>query len=225
MRIALLLIAAFILAACGSKGPPVPDWKTDSANYIDRYKKAYLAGENTLADRHFERALNATSGAGKVVETARLWLIQCAVHKASRVTDACGHYAELANIATTAEDAAYAQFLSGQWNRLDEKALPSHYLPIIKAASGEIAQTNQALAAIADPLALLIGAGVLLERKQADDATLELAARTASDQGWRRPLLVYLKLQESRATERGDTSAKERLVVQIGLVEAALAQP
>jgi len=221
----LLLLSALSLTACGSKGPPIPDWKTDSSNYIERYKKTYLMGENTVSDRFFEQAVNATSGAGKVAETARLWLIQCALHKASLVTDSCERYAELAKTDTTAEDKAYFQFLTGQWNQVDVKALPDQYVSILKAATGDVAHTNEMLSAMTDPLSRLIGAGLLLERKQVNDATLALASQTASDQGWRRPLLVYLKLRESRAHERGDSATQERLNVQIRLVEEAIGQP
>jgi hypothetical protein len=225
MRIALLLISTLALAACGSGGPPVPDWKTDSANYIERYKKAYLMGESTLADSFFERAIDATSGAGKVAETARLWLVQCALHKASLAADACERYSEFARTDTTPKDRVYFQFLSAHWTGLDEDAMPSQYRPLIKDVTGDLAKTNEALRSMADPLSRLIAVGVLFERKQVNDATLELAAQTASDQGWRRPLLVYLKLQETRASERGDTAAKDRLAVRIRLVETALAQP
>lgn len=225
MKRLVLLMSVLVLAACGSKGPPVPDWKTDSSNYIERFKKAYLLGETTRADRFFKQAIDAAAGAGKVAETARLWLIQCAVHKASLASDSCERYAELARTDSTAEDKAYFQFLSGHWDQLDEKALPAQYAPLIKAAGAGVAQANQALGAIDDPLSRLIGAALLLERRQADEATLELAARTASDQGWRRPLLVYLKLQESRARERGDQAGQARLAVQIRLVEDTLAGP
>lgn len=225
MKKLLLLLSALTLTACGSKGPPIPDWKTDSSNFIERYKKTYLMGENTVADRFFEQAVSATSGAGKVAETARLWLIQCALHKASLATDSCERYAEMAKTDTTAEDKAYFQFLTGHWEQLDVKALPAHYVPILKAATGDVAHTNAALSAMTDPLSRLIGASLLLERKQVNDETLALATQTASDQGWRRPLLVYLKLRGSRAQERGDTDAQERLNVQIKLVEEAIGQP
>ena len=225
MRRLLLLGCVLMLGACGSKGPPVPDWKTDSANYIERYKKAYLMGENTLADSYFKRALDATSGAGRVAETARLWLIQCALHKASLASDNCQAYAELARTGSTTEDRTYYQFLTGQWDQLDAKSLPAQYLPILKAAGAGTAPLNAALKATADPLSRLIGASLLLNRKQADDDTLALAAETASDQGWRRPLLVYLKLQETRAKERGDTAAQTQLAVRIGLIESTLSQP
>ncbi|HYP68341.1 MAG TPA: lipoprotein [Thiobacillaceae bacterium] len=225
MRIFLVLGSALLLAACGSKGPPVPDWKTDSANYIERYKKAYLMGENTLADRQFTQALDATSGAGRIAETARLWLIQCALHKASLETDNCETYANLAQSDSTPADRAYYLFLTGRWDQLDVKFLPSQYAPLLKAATGDAALSNAALNAIADPLSRLIGASLLLNRKQTDDATLALAAETASDQGWRRPLLVYLKLEETRARERGDTTAQSQLAVRIKLLESTLRQP
>jgi len=225
MRRLLLLGSVLLLSACGSKGPPVPDWKTDSANYIERYKKAYLMGENTLADGYFKHALDATSGAGRVAETARLWLIQCALNKASLVSDNCETYAKLSQADSTAEDRAYYQFLTGTWVQLDVKSLPAQYVPILKLASGDAAPSNAVLKAIPDPLSRLIGASILLSRKQADDATLALAAETASDQGWRRPLLVYLKLQETRAKDRGDTGAQTQLAVRIRLIESTLSQP
>lgn len=225
MRRLLVLGAVLLMSACGSKGPPVPDWKTDSANYIERYKKAYLMGQNTLADGYFKRALDATSGAGRVAETARLWLIQCALHKASLVSDNCEAYAKLSQTDSTAEDRAYYQFLTGTWDQLDVKSLPGQYVPILKLASGDAGPSNTVLKAITDPLSRLIGAGVLLSRKQADDATLTLAAETASSQGWRQPLLVYLKLQETRALERGDTGAQSQLAVRIKLIESTLSQP
>ena len=225
MRRLLLLACVLLLSACGSKGPPVPDWKTDSANYIERYKKAYLMGENTLADQHFKQALDATSGAGRIAETARLWLIQCALHKASLADDNCAAYAELAKTDSTPEDRAYYQFLTGQWDQLDVKSLPAQYAPMLKAAAGGAAPFNAALKSTADPLSRLIGASILLSRKQADDNTLALATETASDQGWRRPLLVYLKLQETRAGERGDTAVQAQLGVRIRLIESTLRQP
>ncbi len=225
MRSLLLLGCVVLLSACGSKGPPVPDWKTDSANYIERYKKAYLMGQNTLADQHFKQALDATSGAGRIAETARLWLIQCALHKASLADDNCEAYAELARTGSSAEDLAYYQFLTGKWDQLDVKSLPAQYAPMLKAAGGGAAPFNAVLKSTADPLSRLIGASLLLNRKQADDDTLALAAEAASDQGWRRPLLVYLKLEETRAGERGDTASQARLAIRIKLIETTMTQP
>jgi hypothetical protein len=70
-----------------------------------------------------------------------------------------------------------------------------------------------------DPLARLLDASLLAMRKEADAATLTLAAETASAQGWRQPLLTYLKLQEAQAAAQGNASEQARLGLRIRLIE------
>ncbi|MFZ3261873.1 MAG: hypothetical protein WA135_13440, partial [Thiobacillus sp.] len=74
MKILLMLAGLIMLTACRG-GPPPPDWKTDAADLIERYQKHALLGENILAERYFQKAVGATGGAGRVAETARLWLV------------------------------------------------------------------------------------------------------------------------------------------------------
>ena len=50
-------------------------------------------------------------------------------------------------------------------------------------------------------------------------ATIELASDTASAQGWRRPLLAWLKVQALRAQQGGDAAALQALQRRIALVE------
>lgn len=78
------------------------------------------------------------------------------------------------------------------------------------------------LARIDDPLSRLLDASLLVMRKEADAATLTLATETASQQGWRQPLLTYLKLREKQALEQGRAEEAARLARRIGLVEQSL---
>jgi hypothetical protein len=48
---------------------------------------------------------------------------------------------------------------------------------------------------------------VLLQRELLTPADIALAADTASNQGWRRPLLAWLGVQLKRAQIAGDASA------------------
>jgi len=219
MKSLLALACLVLLTACGSGGPPPPDWKTDSADLIARYQKHALLGDNTLAERYFQQAVAATGGAGRVAETARLWLVRCATRRAMLIDDACAEYADLARVAPNAADQAYYQFVTLQWEGLDAALLPRQHQDLLRAPHG---RRGEALGKIGDPLARLLDASLLVMRQEADAGTLALATETASSQGWRQPLLTYLKLQQKQAAAQGDATELARLDRRIQLVEKSL---
>ena len=208
-----------VLSACGSSGPPTPDWKTDAVDFIERYKKHALLGEHDVAERFFQRALHATGGAGRISETARLWLVHCATRRANLQDDDCSEYAELAKLETSPEDRAYYQFVTLKWNELDAAKLPAQYVTLVKT---DAARLNTQIAAIEDPLSRLLAASLVTQRGQADHTTLTIAMETASNQGWRQPLLTYLKLLEKSAASRGAASEQQAYAVRIRLIEETL---
>lgn len=219
MRHLLLALLVMTLSACGG-GPRPPDWKQDSVSLLERYKKAELKGQNRLAESYFEQALAAVGGAARIEETARLHLVRCATRQASLSFEPCSGYLDFAKFGASAEDQAYYRFLGGQWDTLDPGKLPAQYRDF--QANREPAKTADTLRNISDPLSRLIAASIAVMHRQADDATLALAAETASEQGWRKPLLVYLKLLENRAVQNGDQAAAEKLRARIKLVEHTL---
>jgi len=219
MKTRIAIASLVLLTACGSGGPPPPDWKSDSADLIERYKKHALLGENTLAERYFQQAVTATGGAGRVADTARLWLLRCATRRAMLIDDACTEYADLARIEPNAADHAYYQFVTLRWDAIDVSLLPSQHRDLVRAPAGKRQET---LGRIADPLARLLDASLLVMRKESDAATLAQATETASSQGWRQPLLTYLKLQEKQAAAQGNADELARLAKRIQLVEKSL---
>ena len=219
MKFLLAIVALSLLTACGSGGPPPPDWKTDSADLIERYQKHALLGENILAERYFQQAIRATGGAGRVSDTAQLWLVHCATRRAMLIDDHCDEYARLAGAEPNAANEAYFQFLTLHWDAVDISLLPRQHQNWVSAP----AYVRPAmLASIDDPLARLLDASLLVMRQEADSSTLSLAAATASDQGWRQPLLTYLKLQQTQAAAQGNTAESARLALRIQLVEQSL---
>jgi len=220
MKSLLALAGLVMLAACGSGGPPPPDWKTDSADLIERYQQHALLGENTLAERYFQQAVAATGGAGRVAETARLWLVRCATRRAMLIDDACTEYAELAAVAPNSADQAYYQFVTLRWDVIDVAQLPAQHRDLVRAT---VDKRHDTLSRIADPLARLLDASLLVMRREANAATLALATETASERGWRQPLLTYLKLQQNQAAAQGNAAELARLAQRIQLVERSLA--
>jgi hypothetical protein len=220
MKALITLICLIVLSACGSGGPPPPDWKTDAADHIERYKKYALLGDNILAERYFQQAIAATGGAGRVADTARLWLVRCATRRAMLINDACAEYADLARIEPDAADQAYYQFITLRWDAIDIARLPTQHRALVSAPTGK---RNEVLNQVGDPLARLLDASLLVMRQEADATTLTLATETASSQGWRQPLLTYLKLQEKLAAEQGNAAELGRLAQRIKLVEQSFA--
>jgi len=219
MKRLLAVVCMALLTACGSGGPPPPDWKTDSADLIERYQKHALLGDNTLAERYFQQAVSATGGAGRINDTAQLWLVHCATRRAMLIDDPCAGYAQLAGIEPNAENEAYFQFLTLRWDAVDIKLLPRQHQNLVSAP----AHARPAmLATIDDPLARLLDASLLVMRQEADSSTLSVATATASDQGWRQPLLTYLKLQQTQAATQGNAAESARLALRIQLVEQSL---
>jgi len=220
MKSLLAFFGLILLTACGSGGPPPPDWKTDSADFIERYQKHALLGENVLAEHYFQRAIAATGGAGRVNDTAHLWLVRCATRRAMLIDDSCAEYPKLARSEPNAANEAYFQFLTLHWDTVDSALLPKQHQSLVSAPA---AARPALLSGIDDPLARLLDASLLVMRQEADSSTLTLATATASDQGWRQPLLTYLKLQHMQAATRGDSAELTRLSLRIQLVEQSLA--
>ena len=216
MKSLLAIAGLILLSACGSGGPPPPDWKTDAADHIERYQKHALLGENTLAERYFQQAITATGGARRVADTARLWLVRCATRRAMLIDDPCTEYVELAKIEPNAADHAYYQFLTLHWEATDIALLPQQHREWVSASAGT---RRTLLAQMDDPLARLLDASLLVMRQEADAATLTLATETASAQGWRQPLLTYLKLQAKQAETQNNAAELARLTRRIQLVE------
>jgi len=205
--IPMLCALGALLAGCASK-PPQPDWKVNAHSALEAYSDAYLKGDTAIADTEFARARKDVASTGRPELVAHAELVRCATRAASLEFDDCPGYAALAQDATPAER-AYAAYLAGRWQGLDAAQLPEQHRAIV--------QGKGTLAAIADPLSRLVAAGVLMRTEKITPADIALATDTASGQGWRRPLLMWLGISLKRAEAAGDPAAVARITRRIDL--------
>jgi hypothetical protein len=215
MRPLNLSVSALMLVACSS-APPAPDWKLSAEDSLKRAQAAYLQGRVSKApvqvhEAELARARSSVHASGKADVLATLELAFCAAQAAaldSKVAGGCAPFEALAAQASAA-DQSYAQYLRGQ-------AAPAQ-LDLLSAAHQSVARpsdataADKALTAIADPLTRLVAASARLQAGKATPATLQIAVDTASDQGWRRPLLAWLGLQIKAAELAGDVASAARL--------------
>lgn len=197
------LCMALALTAC-SNTPPPPDWQLNAQSSLQRAADAWLSGHSAIEAVEFARARSEVARTGQPERLARVELLRCATRVAALVFEPCTGFQALALDAAPAEH-AYARYLAGQAQAADAALLPPTQRPLAQATASTPTQTAQeaTLARIQDPLSRLVAAGVLLQRGNASPAVVALAADTAAAQGWRRPLLAWLQVQQAQAQAQG----------------------
>jgi hypothetical protein len=217
MRGAGALLVAVLLTACAS-GPAPPAWQADAQGAMERATAAHLAGESKASDAEMALARRALTSTGRTELLARAELMRCAAQVASLEFEPCARFEALRADAPAAER-AYADHLRARVLSADDIArLPAAQQAAATAVAGGQA-TPAGVQAIDDPQARLIAIAVLFQAGKASPALIDAAADTASAQGWRRPLLAWLKVQAMRAEKAGDAAEAQRLQRRITLVE------
>lgn len=213
---ALLIAALLLLAACA--GTPVPpDWQTNAQSSLENFSDAYFAGNARLAAQEFARARAEIAATGRPDLLARAELVRCAARVASLEFEACAGFEALAADAG-GEERAYAAFLAGRWQGLDASLLPAQHRALLAGAADA-----GALEAIEEPMSRLVAAGVLFRMNRLTPAGMAAATQTASDNGWRRPLLAWLGVQAARADAAGDAAEAARIRRRIEIVSTGAA--
>ena len=196
--VSIALCVAALLSACGG-APPAPDWQSNASAALKNFETAYLKGDTRVAEAEFARARAELASTGRADLVAHAELVRCAAQVASLAFDECPGFAALAADAG-APERAYAAYLSGRWQGLNFDLLPVQHRAV--ARGGTLP---------GDPLARLVAAGALLRAGRIDPAGISSASETASANGWRRPLLAWLGVQEKRAADAGDGEAASRV--------------
>jgi hypothetical protein len=207
-----MVVLALALGACAS-GPPPPDWQANAQLALERSTAAYLVGNARVETAEFDRARSEISRTGRVELRARAELVRCAARVASLVFEPCAGFEAVRADAPPAER-AYAGFLTGRVSAESLPLLPAQHRPAAAALSAALSGNTDAARSVqemADPLARLVAAGVLLQAGRASPALVTTGVDTASAQGWRRPLLAWLGVQATQAEKAGSIDEAQRI--------------
>lgn len=239
-RILVMMMSTAVLAGC-AQSTPAPQWKLRASSALAAYTERSLSGDIRAAQAEFQRATEALSRTGDPGLMAQAELIRCAVLLASLDTDTCSGLV-LGNAFVSEHEHAYLVYLNtaaGQGflapsgaTDLDRLAAQASRLPVqhqaiarflMRPASEDVKQAEplRLLRSMEDPLARLIASVVLLRSSRAGPDVIALAVDTASAQGWRSPLIAWLRVQQSVAQRSGDQAlyaqSTERLRIALQL--------
>ncbi|MBC7455256.1 MAG: hypothetical protein H7335_16470 [Massilia sp.] len=212
----MTLMMVLLLSACASRQVE-PAWRANAASALDSFTDAYLKGDSAIAATDFARARFETASTGRADLVAHAELLRCAVLTASLELGECAGFTPLAQDATAAER-TYAAYLAGRWQGLDVALLPEQHRAIVGSTGGT--GGTGALAGVADSLSRLVAAGAMLAAGRIAPPDIVTAIDTASKQGWRRPLLMWLGVAAQRARAPGDTVELARIERRIALASS-----
>lgn len=210
----VVMLALFVLGGCSSTPPP-PNWKMNAVSLLEHAQQRWLEGDSKSTDVALVKMRREIAQSGRIDLLARAELAICASRIGSLDFSPCAEFDKLAPD-TAASDQAYARFLATDWAGLDAKLLPAQYADLLGAKDD--AGANQSVSEIKEPLPRLIAAALLFRSGRANPATLVVAVETASERGWRRPLLAWLEVQLKRAQASGDLEAAAKLQRRMDLV-------
>lgn len=156
---------------------------------LNAFQRLYFAGQTQAAEAEFANARSELARTGRADLIARAELVRCAVRAASLELEECAGFEKL-RYGARPEEIAYADYLAGR---------------------GRHAATDEALSR-------LVAAAVQLKTGTIAPAGINAAVDIASAQGWRRPLLAWLGVQEKRASDAGDSETAVRIRRRIELI-------
>lgn len=202
------------LSGCASL--PTPDWQINAGSTLQRMQQALLQGNDRIATNEYQRARAEVAATGRPDLAARVELLRCAVWTASLQFEPCEGF-EALRLDAGPPELAYAAYLRGHMEPAQRGLLPPAQQPLAVAPPTGEAQLAL-LGKTDDPLSRLLAAALWLQAGQAAPAVIALAVDTASEQGWRRPLLAWLAVQQRRARDSGDIAEANRIGRRIELV-------
>lgn len=221
----LALILTVLLAACAT-APPTPEWLKLSSQSVNLATAAALQGQDRLAQHHWSAAMSQARRTASPEAMARVALIRCAVVQATTLQTPCPEFDALRALAPET-DQAYARYLQGLASASDVAVLPPVHRAVARAMlnSAEPSVVATTLRNTPDPLSRLIAASAVFQPLPSLQV-VGVAVDTASEQGWQRPLLTWLTLQQRLAQEAGQlelaAQAQQRL---LWLTEEAVTRP
>jgi hypothetical protein len=192
LKFCLLLSLVVSVTGCGGS-QTIPDWTYTAFDKLEAYKQASLAEKTAVAELHFQSAIAEVKKSGDLVLLARIHLTHYAVQTALLESFDDGEFLKIQAVQSDRSNEAFYAFLKGNFRREDITFLPPQYVVAVKdILDGRKSSLADDLRGISDPLSRLVMTGRLVLSGYEDETMLLSAQETASRQGWKKALLVYL---------------------------------
>jgi len=203
MKRALLFSLIWLILGCSAA--PVPDWTYQSYNALESYKSSILEGKDALAGTYFERAVVETKRSGNLKRLGRVYLTRMAMETVLQRPWSEEAFLAVREIAPDPENEQFFRFLRGNNGELIPALLPGQYRDFAAALQGgDEEAASDAIGRIEDPCSQIIAVSVCDKQRLCKERGYRTAIDTASRQGWKAVLLIYLEKLAGLQDARGE---------------------
>lgn len=214
----IMLLTVFLMSCGGSQ--PIPDWTYASFNQMEDFKKAYLEGKAGIADLHFHRAVEEIKKSGDLDLLAKVYLNRYAVQVAILESFQDDDFLKIQKAEPNPVNAGFYAFLKGNFSQADRNLLPPQYsrtvTDILAARKDNVTEDVRQ---IEDPLSRLVMTGLLVRHGYENAELLNGAVETASRQGWKKALLIYLERLHAFHVQRQEGEKADKIKQKILLLQ------
>jgi hypothetical protein len=219
MKKVLWIAVFFLLAGCGTT-KPAASWLSTGSNQLDSYKKHYLTGQEKIAALEFNDALKEIKKSGDLEILARSHLIRMAMQTATLQDLVSAEYLKIEAVHPSPANRNFYAFLQGEIAQVDAKLLPAQYLGFVETLRRtDEGERLRAIEQMEDPVSQLIAVGILVRMGQDNEAVLQRALATASAEGWKKALLVYLARLQAYYSGKQEMSKALTIEQRINLIK------
>lgn len=214
----LIALCCFFIVGCASK--TIPDWINAAHNHLENYKKNQLAGEEKIAELHFKKAIEEIKKSGDLELMSKAYLTKCAIQVALLEKMDDSDYLKVQIAHPSFANKNFHLFLQGNFGQVQKNLLPEQYHNFLSAVQkGLTAEVTNTIEKIEDPLSRLIAAGLAVRGNKFDERSLKVAIDTASANGWKKALFIYLERLRSLYETENEIKKAESIRQKIELIK------
>jgi hypothetical protein len=179
----------------------------------------YLSGQEKIAEMYFQKATEEIKKSGKLKILAMAYLTKYAIQVALLEDFDDSQYLLIDAVDSDPKNENYHLFLKGKISRVNDDDLPEQYRSLLKIMRMDNEATwSDEINKIDDPVSKLIAIGLIIKYHLENEAILNIAAETASRNGWKRTLLVYLEKLKSFYETKREPEKASKIQQQIQLI-------
>lgn len=193
-KIILFLILVFAVSGCGSKKRPM--WLIYGNGQLDIYKNYFLTKDSPdNAELHFQNAIDEIKKSGNLDVMQKAWLTRMALHVAMLKKAEPGDFGKIAELKPVPANENYYLFLAGKPDAVNADLLPPQYAGFLNALkTGNSDEAEKAILSMKDdPVSQMVAAGIAVRDRIDNEAIIRAAMETASYNGWKAALLVWME--------------------------------